>query len=646
MDPPSLSSRPKAARQSILHYFPPTKRATTDSEGLPSLGPKSISNVILPSFSAPKLRAFDDKTKRTPSQHAESHPKSVGESKRDDFPVSSTESSLETTTVAHDGFDGVDDMIALYTDVLKTDKTDKRPIRLTEDYHGLEAVGSGFNGEDKANSKKRSRGDDSYESISEYEDEQAIVLRPEKRSKVEDGKSPLKGTLIEDDGLDSDEEEDILAPMSIGRRSTVLGVVRPKEAEENDQASKTQRSGPPSASPASKLAKPGSLKRQMMLGHGVSAKSRITGQEDDEETSGASAKRFSSAGGHKVSVPSYSNINEGAIDASTIPWGRKSSVQGRSPSKVMRRISWCRVAIDRPETASSSTGSSATTSRRNKGEWKVESLAPSDLRVNSFLGCDGAVLGSSTDALHSRDGYGKIYLEVRHGDLTSEAVDCVVNAANSYLAHGGGVAGAISSKGGPSIQKESDEWVSRNGQVEPGHVAVTGSGRLPSLFVLHAVGPVYTNGGKKEETELFNSVFNSLVQADMMGCASISLPAISSGIFGYPKEEVALIFMQAAIKFILSATAPMPSSKKGVDISAAGKNISTPSNSVHSAQMSQSSSSSSSSLHTTSPFSSNRIRSLRVIRFTNFDTPTVSIFESKFDEIFNALIQRQKHDES
>lgn len=80
---------------------------------------------------------------------------------------------------------------------------------------------------------------------------------------------------------------------------------------------------------------------------------------------------------------------------------------------------------------------------------------------------------------------------VAKGDITREFVDCIVNAANEHLAHGAGVAGAISSKGGLRIQRESDEYVEKYGPVPTGQVCVTGAGKLPCLHVIHAVGPVY-----------------------------------------------------------------------------------------------------------------------------------------------------------
>ena len=140
-------------------------------------------------------------------------------------------------------------------------------------------------------------------------------------------------------------------------------------------------------------------------------------------------------------------------------------------------------------------------------------------------------------------------LEVRKGDLTQEEVDAIVNAANSHLAHGGGVAGAIVRRGGYAIQEESERWVAEHGPVPTGQVAVTGAGRLACKWVIHAVGPVWQGGGAHEEELLAQAVLNSLLKAEEMKLNSIALPAISSGIFGFPKERCAEIMIATAADF-------------------------------------------------------------------------------------------------
>ncbi len=136
------------------------------------------------------------------------------------------------------------------------------------------------------------------------------------------------------------------------------------------------------------------------------------------------------------------------------------------------------------------------------------------------------------------------------GDITQEQVDAIVNAANSQLAHGGGVAAAIARKGGPSIQCESDEWVRQHGPVPTGGVALTGAGQLPCQAVIHAVGPIWRGGGADEETKLRSVAWQSLELAHLQRFRSIALPAISAGIFGFPGDQCAHILLSAARKFV------------------------------------------------------------------------------------------------
>jgi len=124
---------------------------------------------------------------------------------------------------------------------------------------------------------------------------------------------------------------------------------------------------------------------------------------------------------------------------------------------------------------------------------------------------------------------GRGAVEVVVGDLTAQTVDAIVNAANTSLAHGGGVAGAIVRRGGEVIQRESDEVA----PVEVGGAAVTGAGRLPCRAVIHAVGPVWGEGD--EEAKLRAAVRSALRCAEERAFASVALPGISTGIFGYPK---------------------------------------------------------------------------------------------------------------
>jgi O-acetyl-ADP-ribose deacetylase len=133
-------------------------------------------------------------------------------------------------------------------------------------------------------------------------------------------------------------------------------------------------------------------------------------------------------------------------------------------------------------------------------------------------------------------------LEIVHGDITIESVDAIVNAANKRLAHGGGVAGIISRRGGPDIQRESNIWVREHGPVSHERPAFTGAGKLPCRFVIHAVGPVW--GSVDEQAKLAAAVRGSLECAEKLNLSSISLPAISTGIFGFPKALAADIFFE------------------------------------------------------------------------------------------------------
>ena len=132
-------------------------------------------------------------------------------------------------------------------------------------------------------------------------------------------------------------------------------------------------------------------------------------------------------------------------------------------------------------------------------------------------------------------------------DITAEVVDAITNAANEDLMHGGGVAGAISRKGGSIIQKESYKWVEQNGRVETGTCGYTSGGQLKCKYVIHAVGPIWSNKVPKERNvELLHSaVLNTLIMANELKCKSIAIPAISSGIYGFPKPLCAKTFFEA-----------------------------------------------------------------------------------------------------
>jgi len=134
-------------------------------------------------------------------------------------------------------------------------------------------------------------------------------------------------------------------------------------------------------------------------------------------------------------------------------------------------------------------------------------------------------------------------VQLVQGDLTAESVDAIVNAANEQLAHGGGVAWAIVCKGGDAIQQESDDWVREHGPVSHAQPAWTSGGRLPAKYVIHAVGPVWGDGD--EDAKLSAAVRGALHVADELKLESIALPAISTGIFGFPKGRAANVTFKA-----------------------------------------------------------------------------------------------------
>ena len=146
--------------------------------------------------------------------------------------------------------------------------------------------------------------------------------------------------------------------------------------------------------------------------------------------------------------------------------------------------------------------------------------------------------------------------QIVEGDITKEDVDAIVNAANSRLAHGGGVAWAISRAGGDAIQRESNAWVREHGEVSHAEPAYTSGGKMPCKYVIHAVGPVWGDG--EEDRKLANAVTGSLRVASDLGLASVTLPAISTGIFGFPKERAArIIFSSIETYFTRNTDSPL-----------------------------------------------------------------------------------------
>ncbi len=127
------------------------------------------------------------------------------------------------------------------------------------------------------------------------------------------------------------------------------------------------------------------------------------------------------------------------------------------------------------------------------------------------------------------------------GDITEQATDAIVNAANSSLMGGGGVDGAIHRAGGPVILEECRKIVARDGHLPPGEAVQTTGGNLPAAFVIHTVGPIWRDGMQGESGILANAYRNSFRLADRLGLESVAFPAISTGVYGYPPEAAAAV---------------------------------------------------------------------------------------------------------
>ena len=141
-------------------------------------------------------------------------------------------------------------------------------------------------------------------------------------------------------------------------------------------------------------------------------------------------------------------------------------------------------------------------------------------------------------------------LRLIEGDITRIAADAIANAANSALAGGGGVDGEIHRAGGPEIMRELDEIRPRVGRVAAGQAVATGAGRLPAKHVFHAVGPVYRDGRHGEPEALASCYRVCLEMAEERGCRTISFPAISTGVYGYPAEEAARVAVAEVRRFL------------------------------------------------------------------------------------------------
>ncbi len=145
-------------------------------------------------------------------------------------------------------------------------------------------------------------------------------------------------------------------------------------------------------------------------------------------------------------------------------------------------------------------------------------------------------------------------LELIEGDVTLQEVDAIVNAANSRLAGGGGVDGAVHRRGGPSIMAETDQKYP-NG-CPTGSAVLSAAGNLPAKYVIHAVGPVW-HGGHRGEAELLAGAYRRCLQlAVEHQCGSIAFPSLSTGAYGYPMDRAARIALATAIEFLKEHAKP------------------------------------------------------------------------------------------
>ncbi len=144
----------------------------------------------------------------------------------------------------------------------------------------------------------------------------------------------------------------------------------------------------------------------------------------------------------------------------------------------------------------------------------------------------------------------KVKLSLIQGDITKQATDAIVNAANSSLMGGGGVDGAIHRAGGSAILEECKQIVSRQGRLPTGKAVITTGGNLKARFVIHTVGPVW-HGGKNGEPELLASAYReSLKVAAEKNLHSVSFPSISTGVYSYPVAKAALVALGAVASFL------------------------------------------------------------------------------------------------
>ena len=141
-------------------------------------------------------------------------------------------------------------------------------------------------------------------------------------------------------------------------------------------------------------------------------------------------------------------------------------------------------------------------------------------------------------------------LVIVSGDITKENVEAVVNAANKNLMHGGGLAAVIVRNGGKIIQIESDAWIKEHGPITHHDPAYTSGGNLPCKYIIHAAGPIWGEGD--EEQKLHDTLQGILKLADKLKLTSLAIPAISTGIFSFPKDKAAYIIYDSIYTYFVN----------------------------------------------------------------------------------------------
>lgn len=141
-------------------------------------------------------------------------------------------------------------------------------------------------------------------------------------------------------------------------------------------------------------------------------------------------------------------------------------------------------------------------------------------------------------------------IEIIQGDITEIQVDAIVNAANTSLLGGGGVDGRIHRVGGSSILEECRTIINKQGKCKTGEAVITNAGKLPAMYVIHAVGPVWNNGKQNEEELLKTTYSNCLKLAESYNLQSISFPNISTGRYGFPKVLAAEIALTTTTTYL------------------------------------------------------------------------------------------------